>query len=213
MASFLSELGKEMRCRDERGRIVACPTRLGCGLGGCMGSPQLVPFDLPLIGHSVDLSMTDAMLGAVIGKSLSGVAAAVVRFMKGPEYGNWTKIALGIAAAAGLASNRLRYSSLFVGASFPVILDALSPMTDWLAIQMVKGVEKTTGWALTTAPAAAAAGMRGLLGQGGEGYRVRPSLRSPSQLIATGSRSVGMIGTSMMGARQFGSKQINSLRA
>ena len=211
MAGYLSELGG-MKCRDERGHSVPCPRTLGCGLGGCLSGDKKVPFDLPLIGGEASFDVTDALVGVVGGKAATGVALALVRYLgkeNGAKYANWGKIGIGALALGGLASQRLRDSSLFLGFSFATIPEMAEPVTDFLALNTLKLIDKLAGTTLVTA--GANAGYRGLRGDG-EGYEVTPRVQSPRQLIATGSKNMSKIGTSMLGATQMNRRQVASMR-
>ena len=214
MANYLNEMGA-MKCVNERGKSVACPTpkNFGCGSGGC-GMGMIMPFDLPVIGKEVGFNISDAVLGAALGKISTGVMYPLIEFAAkdGMKWSDRVKVGVGVLSFLGLASERLRESSAYLGFSFSTWPEAAEPLTRYAAHGILKGLEMVTGKQIM-APAptngAAVTGKRAMgaiapnrrIGAAGNTYEVRPNLFRPSQLIATGTR----IGKSPggMGASKF----------
>jgi len=235
MATFLNELaGSGLKCRDESGKIVPCPrpSSFGCAGGGCsLGADKLVPFDLPIIGGVEQFDLTDAVMGALAGKAVTGVLTSVVEGIKGEKWANYTKLGVGGLAIGGLAIDSLRSSPAFLGFSFATWPEMAEPVTDWVANKVLWIIEKVTG--KTFAPVGATglipggsgsantltvSGIRGTrrIGQERGAPQYRPQIKSPSELISQGTRmgATRRTGTAgLMGGSAFRRPIVNSLRS
>ena len=199
MANFLSEMGA-VRCRNASGKYVPCPSGLrGCGITGCGGimGGKTIPFDLPMIGGEVNLDLTDALTGALSGKAILGVTNAVVGKMA-PAYQKHLKMGAGALAIGGLFVESLRENSMFLGFAIPTITEAAEPLTDFVATQIVKLIEKVSGQSYAPEVTATAAGVRGIgqrrinrIGNSQGISEVRASFRTPAELIRSGSMLSG----------------------
>jgi len=195
MATHMNELGGDLRCRDEvTGKYVNCEAAFASGCsGGCSlgATDKLVPFDLPVVGESVQFDLTDGIFGALGSKALTGVATAVLRGMgeHGERNANWFKVGVGVFAFGGLLSERLRESSLFLGFSFASMPETAEPLTDKVGEGILWLINKVTGKEFA---------MSGLgrfprnrrIGQVRGAPAHRPQIKSPAQLIREGKRQM-----------------------
>ena len=224
MAFFLNELaGSKMKCRDSSGKIVPCPrpSSVGCTNGCSLGMDKIVPFDLPVIGGVEQFDITDAIIGALAGKAVTGVATAVVQNTAGQKWANYAKLGIGSFAIGGLAFETLRSSPMFLGFSFATWPEMAEPVTDFAADKILWALEKVTGkvFRRVSLPAEAQ-NLSGIapsrrIGQERGAPAYRPTVKTPSQLIAEGTRMGGTTrsGTAgLMSGSAFKRPVVNSLR-